>query len=110
VPVEPSIDEYFRKKLIPAEGVIPQLAGIDIYGNSIPPGSVGGPFAIDQIVTQAMSISGRVSDMRQIVFANWRQPSGQSWPALAGTAGERSFGHSCSESRLDRISSVLCFA
>jgi hypothetical protein len=58
---------------------------------------------------QAMSISGRVSDMRQIVFANWRQPSGQSWPALAGTAGKRSFGHSCSESRLDRIPSVLCF-
>src|SRR5437660_6755269 len=42
VPVEPSIDEYFRKRLMPVEGVIPQLAGIDMYGNSIPAGSVGG--------------------------------------------------------------------
>ncbi|HKV78128.1 MAG TPA: PP2C family protein-serine/threonine phosphatase [Candidatus Sulfotelmatobacter sp.] len=41
-PVEPSIDEYLRKRLMPVEGVIPQLAGIDMYGNSIPAGSVGG--------------------------------------------------------------------
>jgi serine phosphatase RsbU (regulator of sigma subunit) len=41
-PVKPSIDEYFRKRLMPVEGVIPQLAGIDMYGNSIPAGSVGG--------------------------------------------------------------------
>lgn len=40
--VEPSIDEYLRKRLMPVEGVIPQLAGIDMYGNSIPAGSVGG--------------------------------------------------------------------
>ena len=41
-PVEPSIDEYLRKRLMPVEGVIPQLEGIDMYGNSIPAGSVGG--------------------------------------------------------------------
>jgi serine phosphatase RsbU (regulator of sigma subunit) len=41
-PVEPSIDEYLRQRLMPVEGVIPQLAGIDMYGNSIPAGSVGG--------------------------------------------------------------------
>ncbi len=41
-PVEPGIDEYFRKRLMPVEGVIPQLAGIEMYGNSIPAGSVGG--------------------------------------------------------------------
>src|ERR1700737_5244971 len=40
--VEPSIDEYLRKRLMPVEGTIPQLAGIDMYGNSIPAGSVGG--------------------------------------------------------------------
>ena len=40
--VEPSIDEYLRKRLMPVEGVIPQLPGIDMYGNSIPAGSVGG--------------------------------------------------------------------
>ena len=41
-PVEPSIDEYLRKRLMPVEGAIPQLAGIDMYGNSIPAELVGG--------------------------------------------------------------------
>ncbi|HLJ85523.1 MAG TPA: PP2C family protein-serine/threonine phosphatase [Candidatus Angelobacter sp.] len=40
--VEPSIDEYLRKRLMPVEGAIPQLVGIDMYGNSIPAGPVGG--------------------------------------------------------------------
>src|SRR5437667_9713122 len=40
--VEASIDEYLRKRLMPVEGAIPQLAGIDLYGNSIPAGTVGG--------------------------------------------------------------------
>ena len=39
---EPSIDEYLRQRLMPVEGTIPHLAGIEIYGNSIPAGSVGG--------------------------------------------------------------------
>jgi len=43
--IQPSIDEYLRKRLMPVEGVIPQLAGIDVYGNSISAGTVGGdPF------------------------------------------------------------------
>jgi hypothetical protein len=41
-PVELTIDEYLRKRLMPVEGAIPQLAGIDMYGNSIPVGPVGG--------------------------------------------------------------------
>jgi len=40
--VEPSIDEYFRKRLMPVEGAIPHLDGIDMYGNSIPASTVGG--------------------------------------------------------------------
>ena len=36
------IDEYLRKRLMPVEGAIPQLPGIDMYGDSIPAGSVGG--------------------------------------------------------------------
>ena len=39
---QPSIDEYLRKRLMPVEGTIPHLPGIDMYGNSIPAGSVGG--------------------------------------------------------------------
>ncbi len=37
-----SIDEYLRKRLMPVEGAIPQLEGIEMYGSSIPAGRVGG--------------------------------------------------------------------
>lgn len=37
-----TIDEYLRKRLMPVEGAIPHLAGIEMYGNSIPAGQVGG--------------------------------------------------------------------
>lgn len=40
--VVPGIDDYLRKRLMPVEGVIPQLPGIDMYGNSVPAGKVGG--------------------------------------------------------------------
>jgi serine phosphatase RsbU (regulator of sigma subunit) len=38
----PSIDEYLRKRLMPVEGTIPHVQGIEMYGNSIPAGTVGG--------------------------------------------------------------------
>jgi serine phosphatase RsbU (regulator of sigma subunit) len=38
----PSIDEYLLKRLMPVEGTIPHLEGIEMYGNSIPAGTVGG--------------------------------------------------------------------
>lgn len=38
----PRIDEYLRKRLMPVEGVIPHLPGIEMYGNSVPAGAVGG--------------------------------------------------------------------
>ena len=38
----PSIDEYLRERLMPVEGAIPHVAGIEMYGNSIPVGTVGG--------------------------------------------------------------------
>ena len=38
----PSIDEYFRERLMPAEGAIPHIPGIEMFGNSIPVGTVGG--------------------------------------------------------------------
>jgi len=38
----PSIDDYLRKRLMPVEGVIPHLPGIEMYGDSIPAGTVGG--------------------------------------------------------------------
>jgi serine phosphatase RsbU (regulator of sigma subunit) len=39
---ESRIDEYLRNRLMPVEGTIPHLPRTDIYGNSIPAGSVGG--------------------------------------------------------------------
>src|SRR6266404_5232578 len=38
----PTIDEYLRKRLMPVEGTIPHVEGIEMYGNSIPAGTVGG--------------------------------------------------------------------
>ena len=36
------IDEYLLERLMPVEGAIPHLQGIEMYGNSIPAGTVGG--------------------------------------------------------------------
>ena len=38
----PGIDEYLRERLMPVEGAIPQIPGIEMFGNSIPAGTVGG--------------------------------------------------------------------
>jgi serine phosphatase RsbU (regulator of sigma subunit) len=38
----PTIDEYLRERLMPVEGAIPQIPGIEMFGNSIPAGTVGG--------------------------------------------------------------------
>lgn len=40
--MDPSIEEYLLKRLMPVEGAIPHLPGIEMYGNSIPAGTVGG--------------------------------------------------------------------
>src|SRR5260370_11828902 len=38
----PSIEEYLRERLMPVEGAIPHIPGIEMFGNSIPVGTVGG--------------------------------------------------------------------
>lgn len=38
----PSIDEYLRERLMPVEDAIPNLQGMEMYGSSIPAGTVGG--------------------------------------------------------------------
>ncbi len=38
----PTIDEYLRQRLMPVEGAIPHLPGIEMFGMSIPAGTVGG--------------------------------------------------------------------
>ena len=37
-----SIDEYLRERLMPVEGAIPYIPGIEMFGNSIPAAIVGG--------------------------------------------------------------------
>src|SRR6201982_1791778 len=38
----PSIDEYLRERLMPVEGAIPHVQGIEMFGNSVPAETVGG--------------------------------------------------------------------
>src|SRR6266480_4343911 len=38
----PTIDQYLRERLMPVKGTIPNIVGIDMYGKSIPAGTVGG--------------------------------------------------------------------
>src|SRR4051794_36089467 len=63
----PSIDEYLRERLMPVEGAIPQISGIEMYGNSIPAETVGGDlfeyinfqqrYDIDARIARAMQLS-----------------------------------------------------
>jgi serine phosphatase RsbU (regulator of sigma subunit) len=38
----PTIDEYLRQRLMPVEGAIPHIPGIEMFGVSVPAGTVGG--------------------------------------------------------------------
>lgn len=59
--MNPTIDEYLRKRLMPVEGAIPQLGGIDMYGNSIPAGVVGGDLFEYINFQQRYNIDGRIA-------------------------------------------------
>jgi serine phosphatase RsbU (regulator of sigma subunit) len=61
------IGDYLRKRLMPVEGAIPHIPGIEMYGNSIPAGTVGGDlfeyinfqqrYDIDTRIRQALKLS-----------------------------------------------------
>jgi serine phosphatase RsbU (regulator of sigma subunit) len=67
-----SIDEYLRERLMPAQGAIPHIAGIEMFGNSIPVGTVGGDlfeyinfqqrYDIDARIQQALRLSREFLD------------------------------------------------
>src|SRR6185295_16331054 len=67
-----SIDEYLRDRLMPVEGAIPQIPGIEMYGNSIPVERVGGDlfeyinfqqrYDIDARIQQALKLSKEYLD------------------------------------------------
>jgi serine phosphatase RsbU (regulator of sigma subunit) len=62
-----AIDDYFRKRLMPVEEAIPHLSGIEMYGSSIPVGTVGGDlfeyinfqqrYDIDSRIRRALKLS-----------------------------------------------------
>lgn len=56
----PTIDEYLRKRLMPVEGAIPHVQGIEMYGNSIPAGTVGGDLFEYINFQQRYDIDGRI--------------------------------------------------
>jgi serine phosphatase RsbU (regulator of sigma subunit) len=62
----PEIDEYLRERLMPAEGVIPQLPGIDIFGNSIPAGPVGGDLFEYINFQQRFDVDSRIQLARRL--------------------------------------------
>jgi serine phosphatase RsbU (regulator of sigma subunit) len=64
--VEPGIDEYLRKRLMPVEGAIPHLAGIEMYGDSIPAGSVGGDLFEYINFQQRYNIDARIAAARKL--------------------------------------------
>ena len=55
-----NIDDYLRKRLMPVEGAIPQLPGIEMYGNSIPAEAVGGDLFEYINFQQRYDIDGRI--------------------------------------------------
>src|SRR6266850_3191065 len=71
-PTDLSIDEYLRERLMPVEGSIPHISGIEMYGNSVPVGSVGGDlfeyinfqqrYDIDARIQQALKLSKEFLD------------------------------------------------
>jgi serine phosphatase RsbU (regulator of sigma subunit) len=70
--IAPTIDEYLRKRLMPVEGVIPHVQGIEMYGSSIPAGTVGGDlfeyinfqqrYNIDARIQRALKLSKEFLD------------------------------------------------
>jgi serine phosphatase RsbU (regulator of sigma subunit) len=64
--LDSSLDEYLRKRLKPVEGTIPQLAGIDMYGNSIPVGIVGGDLFEYINFQQRYNIDARIARAKRL--------------------------------------------
>src|SRR5947208_14708875 len=65
-PYIPSIDEYLRERLMPVEGAIPHISGIEMFGNSIPAGTVGGDLFEYINFQQRYDITARVQRAQRI--------------------------------------------
>jgi len=63
----PSIDEYLRERLMPVEGAIPRIPGIEMFGNSIPAGTVGGDLFEYINFQQRYDIDARIHRAQRLV-------------------------------------------
>src|SRR6266576_4150833 len=71
-PTDLSIDEYLRERLMPVEGAIPHIPGIEMYGKAVPVGMVGGDlfeyinfqqrYDVDARIRQALKLSKEFLD------------------------------------------------
>jgi serine phosphatase RsbU (regulator of sigma subunit) len=62
----PSIDEYLRDRLMPVEGAIPRIPGIDMFGDSIPVGTVGGDLFEYINFQQRYDIDARIQQAQRL--------------------------------------------
>jgi serine phosphatase RsbU (regulator of sigma subunit) len=62
----PSIDEYLRERLMPVEGAIPHIPGIELFGNSIPAGTVGGDLFEYINFQQRYDIDARIQQAQRL--------------------------------------------
>src|SRR5689334_19078178 len=60
------IDEYLRDRLMPVEGAIPHLSGIEMYGDSIPAETVGGDLFEYINFQQRYDIDARIADAHRM--------------------------------------------
>jgi serine phosphatase RsbU (regulator of sigma subunit) len=61
-----SIDEYLRDRLMPVEGTIPHIPGIEMFGNSIPAGTVGGDLFEYINFQQRYDIDARIQQAQRL--------------------------------------------
>jgi hypothetical protein len=68
----PTIDQYLRERLMPVKGTIPNIVGIDMYGKSIPAGTVGGDLFEYINFQQRYDITARIQGLcgSQMSFSN----------------------------------------
>jgi serine phosphatase RsbU (regulator of sigma subunit) len=62
----PTIDEYLRERLMPVEGAIPHIPGIEMFGNSIPAGTVGGDLFEYINFQQRYDIDARIQQAQRL--------------------------------------------
>jgi serine phosphatase RsbU (regulator of sigma subunit) len=61
-----NIDEYLRQRLMPVEGAIPHIPGIDMFGVSMPAGTVGGDLFEYINFQQRYDIEARIQQAQRL--------------------------------------------